>query len=317
VHMHYPHLCPDLPTQSHINIAAPKNPQDISTQQQLDKLKRDISDISQALVTEQPGPSDLTPATVELYRTARYSLAAAYASRQGSSALPDKLPLPPNQNSWKETAERMGVKRAPKQNKRLPEERELNTRKIGVVKGRRPRAHNDPYGGGERPGKRAKSDAISPEANERARASAQSASIPASSNTAPPFTQPAHAFATHAFASPFLQPAPAPPFTQPAPAPPFTQSAPALSTHALAPHTPAPPFTFTQPAPAPPFTQPAPALATHALAPHTPAPPFTQPAHASATHALALSFTQPPAPAPLFTQLAPAPPSTQPPPARR
>jgi len=103
---------------------------------------------------------------------AKYSIEAAIASRQGSSALPDRLHLAPNQNSWKETAERMGAKRGLKQKSQLPEEHVLNARSIGVVKGGRSHAHNDPYVGGERSGKRSKLDAQSPEANTHAHAEA-------------------------------------------------------------------------------------------------------------------------------------------------
>ena len=62
----------------------------------------------------------------------------------------------------------MGVKRGPR--KRLPEERGLTDRSIGASKGKRVCIHTDPYGGGERSGKRAKPDALSATANARARA---------------------------------------------------------------------------------------------------------------------------------------------------
>ena len=61
----------------------------------------------------------------------------------------------------------MGVKRSPR--KHLPEERGLTDRSIGASKGKRVCIHTDPYGGGERSGKRAKPDALSATANARAR----------------------------------------------------------------------------------------------------------------------------------------------------
>jgi hypothetical protein len=82
-------------------------------------------------------------------------------------ALPEKERIAPNQKSWPETAERMGVKRAPKR-KRLPEERGITEKSIGVAKGKRRRIHQDPYAGGERSGKNAKPDALSAMANARA-----------------------------------------------------------------------------------------------------------------------------------------------------
>ena len=63
-----------------------------------------------------------------------------------------------------ETAERMGVKRAPKR-KRLPEERGLTERCVGVAKGKRRRVHSDLYAGGERSGKCVKPDTLSATAN--------------------------------------------------------------------------------------------------------------------------------------------------------
>jgi len=45
--------------------------------------------------------------------------------------------------------EHMGVKQGLKWKSQLPEERVLNARSIGIVKGRRSHAHNDPYAGGE------------------------------------------------------------------------------------------------------------------------------------------------------------------------
>jgi hypothetical protein len=65
---------------------------------------------------------------------------------------------------WGNLARRMGAKKAPRR-QCLPEERGLTERSIGAVKGKRKRLHNDPYAGGKRSGKRAKSDALSQAAN--------------------------------------------------------------------------------------------------------------------------------------------------------
>jgi hypothetical protein len=245
VHVHFPHLCADLHTQNKVSqsLHASRNPQDISTQQHAENLTKDITGLSKTWATLQHTPLNASPATVEILRSTKYSFEAAIASVQGSSALPDKLPLAPNQNSWTETAERMGAKRAPKWKSRdtEPKERALNAHSIGVVKGGRRRVHNDPYSGGQHSGKRAKSDALSPEANIRARAEAtQSASVRAFPSTAPDMAPP-H-FATRAVAPPLTQP---PPF---APPPPFVQPL-----FAPLPFAPPPPFM-----PPPPFTQPLP-----------------------------------------------------------
>lgn len=66
-------------------------------------------------------------------------LDAALSAIQPRSMLPPKKKIAPNQHSWTETAAVMGV----------------------AVKSKR-KAHTDPYGGGERPGKKAKPDARQP-----------------------------------------------------------------------------------------------------------------------------------------------------------
>ena len=48
---------------------------------------------------------------------------------------------------------------------RLPGERRLSERSIGVTKGKRRHIHDDPYAGGERSGKHAKPDVVSAKAN--------------------------------------------------------------------------------------------------------------------------------------------------------
>jgi hypothetical protein len=113
---------------------------------------------------------------MEAVRSAKYSLTAAIASTEGASvSLPYKDVIAPNQHSWPETAERMGVKRVSKR-KRLPEEHGLTERSIGVAKGKWQRIHQDPYAGGEQSGKHTKPDALSVAANECARALAASSS---------------------------------------------------------------------------------------------------------------------------------------------
>ena len=58
MHAHFPHLHTDLQTQNKVseteNIS--RNPQDISTQEQLNKLTKDITELSKTWVTLQPGP---------------------------------------------------------------------------------------------------------------------------------------------------------------------------------------------------------------------------------------------------------------------
>jgi hypothetical protein len=127
---------------------------------------------------------------LEAIWSAKYSLTAAIASlaTEGTSTLPDKENIAPNQkSSWGETAMCMGTKRASKQ-KCLPKERALTEQAIGVTNGKC-RRNSNPYARGECSGKRAKPDALSAEANRCACACvASSAMVPAFALTPPPPT---------------------------------------------------------------------------------------------------------------------------------
>ena len=92
-------------------------------------------------------------------QSAKYSLMVADASVQGTSALLDKELIPPNQNSWSETAVHMGVNWPLKQ-KCLSKEHGLTEWAIGITN-RCCCTYNDPYGTGEHSGMQAKPDALS------------------------------------------------------------------------------------------------------------------------------------------------------------
>jgi hypothetical protein len=182
IHIHFPHLCfgesdPIMPSEpapdqrgcdsDSESESEPESESESAPALEAQALAQELISLSQNLACKKIGRSHL-PVFIETLRTAKYTLTAADASAEGTSALPDRESVAPNQKSWGETAARMGVKRPPKR-KRLPEERGLTERAIGVTKGRRRTNNNNPYGGGERSGKRAKSDALSAEANRRAR----------------------------------------------------------------------------------------------------------------------------------------------------
>jgi hypothetical protein len=211
IYAHFPHLSPEgsTPTLSTEAVQASDNPQRVVRQEDtLRALMHDIRVLSQQLTSDdQIDQSAPPPAVLEAIRSAKYTLSAAIASTQGTSALPHKDQIAPNQKSWTETAERMGVKRAPKRKRqRLPEERGLTEQSIGVAKGKRRRVHEDPYAGGERSGKRAKPDALSAAANALARASASTvAPAVAPASASQPITTRAHASTV----VPALPPAPA------------------------------------------------------------------------------------------------------------
>ena len=170
IYVHFPYLSPEGIDSSIVTeeITPSFQPERAPSQEDsLQNLTQDIAALSHTLAS-----SSSSSAILEAARSAKYTLAAAIASTQGSSALPEKDVLAPNQKSWTETAERMGVKRCAPKRKCLPEERGMTAQSIGVAKGKRRRVHSDPYAGGERSGKRAKPDATSAAANARARACA-------------------------------------------------------------------------------------------------------------------------------------------------
>ena len=124
----------------------------------MQKLMEDINLLSQELndkinkLTGEPNP-----VVIEAVRLVKHTLTAALASTQGAWALPNKENIPPNQKSWMETAERMGVKHVPKCC--LPKEIRLTDQSIGTAKGKRHHAYENPYARGERSYKLAKPDA--------------------------------------------------------------------------------------------------------------------------------------------------------------
>jgi hypothetical protein len=84
--------------------------------------------------------------------------------------IPDKEVIVPNQKSWTEMAEHMGIKQAPKC-KWLPEECGLTEQSISATKGKCICVYSDPYARGKRSGKHAKPDALSAVVNAHAHAS--------------------------------------------------------------------------------------------------------------------------------------------------
>jgi hypothetical protein len=76
-------------------------------------LTHEIISLSQNLTSKKINQSHYLVVIEALWST-KYSLAVANASVQGTSALPDKKLIPPNQNSWSETAAHMGVNWPPK-----------------------------------------------------------------------------------------------------------------------------------------------------------------------------------------------------------
>ena len=170
ISVHFPHLCTqEKPSRDQEFSSTPEPPERIhnprrssSPQESLQKYWEDIKSLSHEFddtIKNLINSDKPDAAVMEAVRSVRYTLRAALASTRGSRALPDKVNIPSNQKTWTETAERMGVKRAPK--RRLPDEVGLTDWSIGVAKGKHRRTYEDPYAGGERSGKHAKPDALS------------------------------------------------------------------------------------------------------------------------------------------------------------
>lgn len=76
---------------------------------EINSLSQQLSDKIKSINNSDP---DL--AVMEAIHLVRHTLTAALASIQDVQALLDKETLPPDQNTWMETAEQMGVKCIPK-----------------------------------------------------------------------------------------------------------------------------------------------------------------------------------------------------------
>ncbi|KAH9011874.1 hypothetical protein EDB85DRAFT_2159509 [Lactarius pseudohatsudake] len=139
-----------------------------STKDTVHSLVQDINRLSHKLIAEDTDQLTPSQAIVEAVQSAKASLMTAIASVTGASPLPHKENIAPNQHSWTETAQSMGVKKGVKCC-RLPEEVGLTEKTIGAVKGKCHQVYTDPYTGGKRPGKLAKPDALSNAANPKAR----------------------------------------------------------------------------------------------------------------------------------------------------
>jgi len=132
--------------------------------------------LSQNLTTKKIDQSHY-PAVIEAIQSAKYSLMVANVSAEGTSALPDKEFIVPNQKSWSETAAHMGVKRPPKR-KCLPKEHGLTEQAISITS-RHCHTNNDPYSVRQCSGMWAKPDMLSTDANRCAQGIPPPATTPA------------------------------------------------------------------------------------------------------------------------------------------
>ncbi len=119
-----------------------------------------------------------SPGTIRSLHSVESHLAAVVQnSCSPESPLPEKETIPPNQHTWTETAQRMGVRRRKRPRPTTTSSPEPTaTERIGNLNRKQPRLKiTDPYSGGVNSGRRAAPDAQSAAQNARARAHATAA----------------------------------------------------------------------------------------------------------------------------------------------
>ncbi|KAH9051046.1 hypothetical protein EDB87DRAFT_1582998 [Lactarius vividus] len=236
------------------NTKSRKATSDGHTTASLISVTNKIIALSQQLLMQTPNPEAISNMVKSLRLVHSHLAAVVMSATRVGPQLPEREQIAPNQHSWTETAERMGVKRGNKACSKVDSAR--TAEHIGEINRKRNRENDDPYGAGEQSGKHAKPDARSAVANANARACAtMEPSRPLSSSRGPaPVPFPVHHYIPSPL--PLSQPAPRP--TSPLPLP--VSLPPRLST----PHTPGPllqvpyypPPSLLQPAPfVPQFTQ--------------------------------------------------------------
>ena len=107
IQIHLSHLFPEptRPTMTPEVTQAPQLQRASQVDESLATLTQDITILSQQLISEQPDQSSLPLAVLDAVRSAKYSLKMVIGLTQGSSLLPHKDNIAPNQKTWMETAE--------------------------------------------------------------------------------------------------------------------------------------------------------------------------------------------------------------------
>ncbi|KAH9173877.1 hypothetical protein EDB89DRAFT_2068386 [Lactarius sanguifluus] len=190
-----------LPTAPDLHHASTQESNNASSQENAASLVSAVNEIitlSWQLLAQ--APRDARPELVKSVHAIRTHLSVVASSTGDDQQLPEKEVIAPNQLSWPETAQRMGV-RCEKRHGKV--DSVLTAELIGETNRKRNCANQDPYGASEQSGKRAKPDARSTAANTRARADTEptparpAASAPPSSLPTPPMHALTHA-PTHA-----------------------------------------------------------------------------------------------------------------------
>ena len=136
IHLHFPYLCfqksnpimslenllsldrgeEDSNSNSRSEAGSESTPESVLTPKeilQIHTLIQEINSLSHSLTSKKIDRSHY-PVVIEAIWSAKYSLASAGTSVEGTSTLPVKDLIAPNQNSWSETATSIGHQAAPK-----------------------------------------------------------------------------------------------------------------------------------------------------------------------------------------------------------
>ena len=123
IQAHFPHLCLEGNTKVMVPAQEPcknLNPEHSRPAHNLGTLPQEVSILSWTLAAQPITELDSSSAIVEAFCTLKHSLMAAIAFRQGTCALPNKEKIPPNQKTWQEMVQQMGVRYMCAQKQLLP-----------------------------------------------------------------------------------------------------------------------------------------------------------------------------------------------------
>jgi hypothetical protein len=141
---------PSLIAPASLNTENGNTTYDVNSAVSLISVTNKIITLSQELLMHTPKPKDVSN-TVKLLHSVSKHLAAVVALGTGDGPLlPEKEWITPNQHSWTETAQQMGVKRIKKRRGKV--DSALTAEHIGEINCKCTRANKDPYGAGEQSG---------------------------------------------------------------------------------------------------------------------------------------------------------------------
>ena len=246
VNVHFPQLFPKESSSSDIpELRWAQDPPQTALESDADEdeeraiLLKDINKLYQQLIAVSDDTTRDRP-DLQALRSVKHSLNTAIASATGCQPLPERDNFNPTEKIWPITLGTMGARKSPKR-KPGPAIGNTTEQSIGAIKGkRRNDSDPNPYAAGERSGKRAKPDAVSAAANERARATVpapppQYVALPAPARASPSAAAASSAEGYLIHANQSIAVPPAYPSSSVAPAPAFSPFPAALPGRVFAP----------------------------------------------------------------------------------